>query len=1758
MRSPSRPLPEVNLWQHPYVDVLDLIPVIERVRSGAVARVMDRSVRKTVLHVTGRIAAKNYVSFGEKAKRRRRQRRAVEPTGLGLTGQYVYFHLKTLASTVLVSTSSKVESKAAPFVVHVDVLTTDGNVVRISASNTLYRRIAATPLAVKLPVRVAAARWTVVALDLKALLRTDAALRHRFRCVRAIKICSSVAVRGVYTSDIAYTPATLPAAMAMPLHGASVPLRADATNFDAHWRSCYDWLCLPSAPPGRAAPAAVRALGVAPAAVPPTPPPAAALALSSVVALAAAVALPPPPSPPPAPRVAQRLGEAAPRRPVAAAGAPRSRAPSAIHLRDIIGFSGGQRSEGDASTVEAAATPGCLWSADGSELIYASDATIVALTFASMSGSEADEDGGGFAKQRFFRGHTAPVSVLARSHDGTLLASAQIGAYPVIRLWDYAASRLVNGGVCVALITAQAQPIVALAFSRMPSEKDCRLAAAGKTEKGRAQLLLWNVSDVWASCATSGKGTTSTVLSYHGTNGMAESKRSASKKVVLLARQTSDIDVQKLCFCPYDNNRIASCGTDSVRLWRVARSKLPSTPFNLKGMGHGVVFTDLAFEATYGGQVLVPHGQSSGPDASLLRRVFVVTNVGTLLQFNYDTLNFQCVYRLHDAAITSIAVNEGFCVTASADQYLRVWPLDFSDFWLEAHHEGAVTCIDISYDGLRIASGCATASIGVLNVASHAYSTVLRSHSAGINDVALGFDVDEGVANRIFATAGDDRTIRVWSLETLDQMYEFDAPGERPQCLAFCPVDNESSVRQPITLVVGFDSGVVRIFDVLATAVLVELRQHRSRVAGVAFAPDGSRFYSSGDDGFICAYQRQRGWQPVLTAAHELPAPPSASLSQMLPMPSSHFALSRDGKLLAVSISVATENTGGHFSVGGAGTEATATADDGTLLMQHHNTNFLQIYEANTLQPLVRLWPPASVAELARPESMWAMPANQRTKHAQPPPPPAATAFVFTPDSSAVIVATAHSGSYGGGRRLLRFRFAQSGSGEEWHSALEGEIFNAHTARITSLAVSPDSKLLAVGCADGVIKVWDALCRHRDAQLFVSHCAAVSSMAWTELGDRLVSVDADCALNVWQATPWSREHGEESLVLAVRDIVEIGSEDGNEEEEEQSSITANVPATAAEVETDASRWLVPASYAAPESAASDVTDDTVEAVEEDDDDDDYDDGEEIFPESSSPLRRESEVRSALAYDVAEIMQISPLQASSIKDHNQVLEMEEALAKQLHVWDGLKRHDLHRAQHSDVESTVPPMPFVLTSCGLLGYDGGAPCFGSESAPVHGGAWAQNLVWHPQRAMLAYCSAGVVVVDHLGRKPLTNERPSASPPAVAGGAISFSNEAHTTAVAPMRQQQRFAIHTQHQTIAVLAVSADGLLLATVAWLPVRIPSADPAEVGQGLHGVWELCVFESETGHVLMRRALPAPVDIMRIGAEGKDLGVTESEAERSARYRDVHLDGRIMLAFNPTSRRLLIAMPGGVIIWDGGACAKGMGAGADFAAVRRAQSGMSRHIASKRATADRRVSTLRAHTWNLTPSEGASSAASMLDSEFDEVTGCCWATPQTALTVRAGDSHLLLWRWKGSLHDAAQHNFSDCTAIQLPTRTHFTRITALAASVRLKSHARLSDTPSSVLVAVGLSDGRVWLLSEPNGVMLARWAPPGCSLSGPGEGLYTDEMRRRCVERRRIACSFETTFAHHSIPSFVLPPRVFSLSLSLSLSVFLSLSPRYTI
>ena len=73
----------------------------------------------------------------------------------------------------------------------------------------------------------------------------------------------------------------------------------------------------------------------------------------------------------------------------------------------------------------------------------------------------------------------------------------------------------------------------------------------------------------------------------------------------------------------------------------------------------------------------------------------------------------------NDLAIHSIAVNEQFCVTGSADNFVRVWNLDFSEFIMEAKHENTIASVDISTDGLRIICGTLYGSIGLLDRTNH-------------------------------------------------------------------------------------------------------------------------------------------------------------------------------------------------------------------------------------------------------------------------------------------------------------------------------------------------------------------------------------------------------------------------------------------------------------------------------------------------------------------------------------------------------------------------------------------------------------------------------------------------------------------------------------------------------------------------------------------------------------------------------------------------------------------------------------------------------------------------------------------------------------------------------------------------------------------------------------------------------------------------------------------------------------------------------
>jgi WD40 repeat protein len=100
---------------------------------------------------------------------------------------------------------------------------------------------------------------------------------------------------------------------------------------------------------------------------------------------------------------------------------------------------------------------------------------------------------------------------------------------------------------------------------------------------------------------------------------------------------------------------------------------------------------------------------------------------------------------------------------------------------MEAKHEGTVCSVDISTDGLKVVCGTLYGSLGILDKSNQKYRTLVRSHT----DEILGMDFHSVKKNII--TVSKDKTIRLWDVDTADQVYEFSSPIDQPLAVAAHP-----------------------------------------------------------------------------------------------------------------------------------------------------------------------------------------------------------------------------------------------------------------------------------------------------------------------------------------------------------------------------------------------------------------------------------------------------------------------------------------------------------------------------------------------------------------------------------------------------------------------------------------------------------------------------------------------------------------------------------------------------------------------------------------------------------------------------------------------------------------------------------------------------------------------------------------------------------------------------------------------------------
>jgi WD repeat-containing protein 90 len=436
-----------------------------------------------------------------------------------------------------------------------------------------------------------------------------------------------------------------------------------------------------------------------------------------------------------------------------------------------------------------------LWTSDSRSIIYSCSTNVICMNPDSN-------------QQRFFLGHTEKVVVMALGPNDSMLATCQEGKKPTIRLWDVAT------GECVAMLNAHGSDVHCIDFNRQGT---C-IVAVGKEDKGAAKnfinlVVIWDISQV--------------------TKG---------GKAVKIVEQQFEPSLIKILYTPFEEGHLVSCGADNIHLWRIkkVRDKYELRRIVLPLGPHGnQTFLDLAFEGSLGSVDI------------MARKVYACTASGLVYQINYTNRVVDQIYRLHDGSINALVVTDGFCVTGSSDRFLRVWPLDFSDYFLEAEHAAHVNALSVSGDCLRIAIGTNNGTVGVMDVATHGYRTVVRSHESIV--LALAMDPH----NREFTTTASDGTIRIWDLDSYDQLYEFLAPGECAKCVVYHP--------HSYVMACGFENGAVRVFDIGTTSQLHEYRQHQARVVSLAFSQDGAKLFSAGEDGLICVYDALRNYQPIKT-----------------------------------------------------------------------------------------------------------------------------------------------------------------------------------------------------------------------------------------------------------------------------------------------------------------------------------------------------------------------------------------------------------------------------------------------------------------------------------------------------------------------------------------------------------------------------------------------------------------------------------------------------------------------------------------------------------------------------------------------------------------------------------------------------------------------------------------------------------------------------------------------------------------------------
>ncbi|CAF3845969.1 unnamed protein product [Rotaria magnacalcarata] len=816
-----------STWQHPYVNIFkhfDIGSTKKCTKQGDVTALMDRDLKSTVFRIRGLVPANNYIQFPAQSSNQT----------LALTGHLFYALFRPIFDKF--------------FSIHIDILTHEQHLVRISLSN-LYREFKVTQTSIQFPYTSpnTTMHWTVLCFDLESILLTYMTNQH-YHMIKSFQLCGNMMVKNCFSSKYFYDSGLSNQKMKQSSNRALPRELSYPVGKDESWHEKYDFIMIPnsslsivdensndlSSKIGSVQVHSARDSSRTDDTMNQSFTNSIQNTISprdnqnnwqqSITPVDGFPSLPTMPesststnhnndgihlfiNPQSIPSNNSMNDDFNFDLALTTDRSQLSHLPDPIlRLRTVIGL--GNRISSSTSL---------LWTQDGNYVLYPSNAIVVQMHVETQ-------------QQWFFIGHTDKVSAIAFNGNSSLLATTQTGPSGILRLWKFETRRC----ICVVRVPGTSN-LHALDFGiRNLSDSSSTLVVVGHGEQPQQSRTI--------------------VCVYNTLNALKGS-------IDLLCRSATDASISHIRFVPYDSTRFLSIGSDNIRFWRIKNGN------DLKSMSISVddieqlEYTDLQFEHLSNNklnELVVYVSSKSGHIIELLydeRRVVKIHRLLPVKRSNGSTDKITMANG-PSIGICAFTCTSNFSITGSNDGYVRVWSNDFAQVYIEAKHDQAICGLVTSHDQTRVLILTVSGSLGVLNLVNKEHTNLIRAHTQNVTDI----DYDD--TRKQMISVGHDGTIRIWCFRTGKQLSEFTAERETPAVVTYAPN------RQ--TFACGFDNGTIKVFELNTSIISAEIAHHTKGITGLLYAHNGGRLISSDEEGTLCLLDANDSYKLQRTVAKAL------------------------------------------------------------------------------------------------------------------------------------------------------------------------------------------------------------------------------------------------------------------------------------------------------------------------------------------------------------------------------------------------------------------------------------------------------------------------------------------------------------------------------------------------------------------------------------------------------------------------------------------------------------------------------------------------------------------------------------------------------------------------------------------------------------------------------------------------------------------------------------------------------------------------